>query len=195
MVGLGDGGGSPLAADVPFEKMVLPVAGSFVVVTAGLFSVGWREFDGSNGLVAGAPLRLWFGAGVPTQAVVLTGLQGTVSGEVSRTADAIVGWLGFGIACLELAGNDSIHPEKHMAVNRKRKTLPPRTLGSVPGLMPCLQERRAKARSTKVSPGKAYLGSVMIPTRRRMQPSPPVTGTAVPNFVFVGFQKEYFCAG
>jgi len=190
---LGDESGSPPVADIPFARIVLPMVALFVVVTTGLFSVGRREFDGCAPL--GALLRLWFGAGVPTQTVALTVLQGTMSAGVSRAADAVPGWLGFGVTCLELGGEDWIHPEKHVAANIKRKRLAPRILGSVPGLIPCLQERRAKARNTKVSPGNTYLASAMIPTRKRMQPKAPVASTVIPNLVFIGFQKENFCAG
>jgi hypothetical protein len=82
------------------------------------------------------------------------------------------------------------HPTKEIAANIKRKTLPPRNAASVPGLLPCLQQSRAKARNMRESPSDAVLSEVAIPTNNKIQPSAPAASTPLPNFVFAGFQNE-----
>lgn len=85
------------------------------------------------------------------------------------------------------------HAPKKIAVNMKRKTLPPRNAASLLGLRPCLQQSSAKARHTNVSPRNVVSSVRAIPTNNKIQPRPPAASTLVPNFVLVGFQNEYFC--
>ena len=84
---------------------------------------------------------------------------------------------------------------KNIAANMKRKMLPPRTLGSVPGLMPCLQQSNPRARHTRATPSEEVLSLREAPARNKIQPRIPAAGTMTPNFVFMGFQNEIFCIG
>jgi len=88
---------------------------------------------------------------------------------------------------------DSFHTARAIAANMKRKTLPPRTLGSVLGLMPCLQESRARLRNTRASPKKAVFSLPASPPSNKRQPTPPATSATEPKFVLAGVQNEYFC--
>lgn len=126
-----------------------------------------------------------FGVGVLAHASVVVFPQGTVVIGAGK-ADGVAPWLGVELVCLGFEEGDSIHPAKNMTANMKRNTLPPRTLGSVPGLMPCRQQRRAKLRETNASPGKP------IPPRSRRQPTPPAVSAIEPSGVFGGPQNDCF---
>jgi len=93
-----------------------------------------------------------------------------------------------------MTDGDSTHAARNIAAKIKRNTLPPRTLASVLGLIPCLQERRARLRSMRASPRYAVLSLPEIPPMNNREPIPPTTKTTDAKFVFAGFQNECFWA-
>jgi hypothetical protein len=138
-VGFGDWGGAALTADVLLEETVLSPSGSFVIATAGLLPTALLGGGVWEALIVG-------------RVEALLGVR--IGGVVFREAvGAVAPWLEPWLAGLEFEAGDLIHPEKKKAANIKRNTLPPRTLASVVGLMPCLQQSRAKLRDINVSPG------------------------------------------
>src|SRR5882672_8210003 len=95
-------------------------------------------------------------------------------------AGVVAIWLGW-LICLELGEGDSIHPAENMTVNMKRNTLPPRTLGSVPGLIPCRQQSNARLRDIRVSPGSTVVWLSPNPPRSSKQPIAPVISVTDPK--------------